>query len=321
VADTLENRLQSMKKPQTTSFSDRYRRERLLNHLLDAYGCAGWKDRIIPRLEAEADACTCYTQLVDALLAAGERERARHWCIEGYTRTAGGTPGIAGALQERLRTMAEKERRHDLVAAYRALDFFSDPSNRSYTDLQKAAEKAKCWPAVRTAALQYLETGQSPASNGQKGKIRGWPLPSPEVEQPSNKRRSGYQRFPDLTTLIDIAITEKRFDDVVDLYQRLRKTKRWSWETDETVAKAVAHTHPDLSLDVWRNIVDSLIAEVKPRAYEAAAVYLRLMEKTYKRNHRHSEWLSLLEVLRRKHKAKRRLIGVLDTLAKKKLVD
>jgi uncharacterized Zn finger protein len=139
VADTLENRLQSMKKPQTTSFSDRYRRERLLNHLLDAYGCAGWKDRIIPRLEAEADACTCYTQLVDALLAAGERERARHWCIEGYTRTAGGTPGIAGALQERLRTMAEKERRHDLVAAYRALDFFSDPSNRSYTDLQKAA--------------------------------------------------------------------------------------------------------------------------------------------------------------------------------------
>jgi uncharacterized Zn finger protein len=108
---------------------------------------------------------------------------------------------------------------------------------------------------------------------------------------------------------------------VVDLYQRLRKTKRWSWETDETVAKAVAHTHPDLSLDVWRNIVDSLIAEVKPRAYEAAAVYLRLMEKTYKRNHRHSEWLSLLEVLRRKHKAKRRLIGVLDTLAKKKLVD
>ncbi len=321
VAETLENRLESLKKPRTTSFSDRYRREKLLNRLLDAYGPAGWKDRIIPRLEAEVDACLCYTQLVDALLTAGEQKRARHWCIQGYTRTAGDSPGIAGALQERLRTMAEKERHHDLVAAYRAQNFFNDPSNKTYTELKRAAEKAKCWPTVRTAALQYLETGQSPVSNGQKSKTRAWPLPSPEVEPPSNKQRNGFQRFPDLPTLIDIAITEKRLDDVVDLYQRLRKTQRWGRGTDETVAKAVAHTHPDLSLNIWRNIVDSLIAEVKPKSYEEAAVYLRLMEKTYKRNHRHSEWLSLLEELRRTHKAKRRLIGVIDILVKKKLVD
>jgi uncharacterized Zn finger protein len=321
VAETLEDRLESLKKPSTPSFSDRYQREKLLNRLLDAYGRAGWKDRIIPRLEAEVDACLCYTELVDALLEAGDRERVRYWCVQGYTRTASDSPGIAGALQERLRTIAEKERQHDLVAAYRAQDFFYDPSNKSYTKLKKAAEKAKCWPAVRTAVIQYLETGQSPASDSQKSKTRGWPLPSPEVAPPSTKRRHGYQRFPDLTTLIDIAILEKRFDDVVHLYQRLRKTQRWGWETDETVAKAVAHMYPDLSLDIWRNIVDSLIAEVKPKSYEEAAVYLRLMEKTYKRNHRHSEWLSLLEELRRKHKAKRRLIGVIDILEKKNLVD
>ena len=29
---------------------------------------------------------------------------------------------------------------------------------------------------------------------------------------------------------------EKRFDDVVVIYQRLHKTKRWGWETDKTVA-------------------------------------------------------------------------------------
>ncbi len=321
VTDTLEDRLQSMKKPRTTSFSDRYRRENLLNRLLDAYGRAGWKDRIIPRLEAEVEVCLCYTELVDALLEAGDRERARRWCIEGYTHTVGDTPGIARALQKRLRTMAEEARQYDLVAAYRAQDFFNDPSNKSYTELQKAAEKAKCWPAVRTAALQYLETGRSPASDDQKTKTHGWPLPSPEVEPPSNKRRSGYHRFPDLTTLIDIAVAEKRLDDVVGLYQQLRKTKRWGRGTDETVAKAVFHTHPDLSLNIWRNIVDSLIGEVKPKSYEAAAVYLQLMEKTYKRNHRHSEWLSLIESLRREHRAKRRLIRVLDTLTKKKLVD
>jgi hypothetical protein len=62
-------------------------------------------------------------------------------------------PGIASALQERLRTMAQKERRYDLVAAYRAQDFFDASSDMSYSELRKAAEKAKCLPAARTAAL------------------------------------------------------------------------------------------------------------------------------------------------------------------------
>jgi hypothetical protein len=45
------------------------------------------------------------------------------------------------------------------------------------------------------------------------------------------------------------------------------------------------------------------------------------MEKTYKRNRRRSEWLEMLESLRQDHKAKRRFIGALDTLSKKKLID
>ena len=37
------------------------------------------------------------------------------------------------------------------------------------------------------------------------------------------------------------------------------------WETDKTVANAVANTHPDLALAIWTEIVNSLIAQVKPR--------------------------------------------------------
>lgn len=319
VARTLEARLRAMPKPRTASFSASYRRDRLLNALLDAYGRAGWKERAIPLLEAEAHACRCYEQLVDALLAAGDRERARQWCIEGYQRTAVDAPGIASALQERLRTMAQKQRRHDLVATYRAQDFFAYPSSTSYRELNKASEKAKCWPVVRLAALHYLATGQRPTSSGPKGKDNGWPLPAPEVEPPTNK--GGHPRFPDLTTLVDIAILEQRFDDVVDLYQRLRKTKRWGWETDRKVARAVAHTHPQVALGIWLQIVEGLIGQVKPSAYEEAAIYLRLMEKVYAQVRRPDDWRALLERLRREHKAKRRLMGVLDTLSKKKLVD
>lgn len=321
VCDTLEKRLQAMPKPHSASFSDRYRRERLLNQLLDTYDRAGWKDRIIPRLEEEADACHCYSRLTEALLAAGETERARQWCIQGYTRTVEDAPGVAAALQQGLRAMAQKERRYDLVAAYRAQDFFDRPSSTDYQELRKAAVKAKCWPAVRDVVLRYLETGQHPASSRQTGKKTGWPLPSPEVEPPATSKRRGYQQFPDIEMLIDIAIMEERFDDVVDLYQRLRKTKRWDWETDKTVAQAVANTHPELALAIWKDIINSLIDQVKPKAYEEAAVYLRLMKQVYARNHRLEDWRELLEGLRRKHTAKRRLLGVLDTLSKKKLVD
>jgi uncharacterized Zn finger protein len=143
-----ETRLHALTKPRSNKFAHRYRRERLLNTLLDAYTRAGWKDRIVPRLEDEADACQCYPRLVDELLAAGERERARQWCIKGYARTETDAPGIASTLQERLRKLAEKERRYDLVSAYRAQDFFDSPSNDTYSELRKAADKAECWPAV-----------------------------------------------------------------------------------------------------------------------------------------------------------------------------
>jgi len=45
------------------------------------------------------------------------------------------------------------------------------------------------------------------------------------------------------------------------------------------------------------------------------------MRTVYTRNNRSEDWRDLLEGLRSKHKAKRRLMGVLDTLSKKKLVD
>lgn len=321
VAGSLEARLQALPRPVTAAFSTAYRRENLLNQLLDAYARAGRKNRIIPCLEDEADACCCYTRLVDTLLAAGQRDRARHWCIHGYARSFDDAPGIAWALQARLRKMAETGRQYDLVAAYRAQEFFDRPSSTMYRELREAAEQAKCWPAVRTMILEYLETGKHSACADPKGENSAWPLPVPEVEPPVSGKHGGFQRFPDLDMLIDVAIMEKRLDDVVTLHQRLRGTRRWSSETDNQVAQAVAGSHPDVALDIWQSIVDGLIKQVKPKAYEEAADYLRLMKEVYSRNHRLAEWHALLTGLRQKHKAKRRLIGELDGLSGRKIIE
>jgi uncharacterized Zn finger protein len=321
VGDNLEARLESMTRPASATFSETYRRNGLLNMLLDAFERSGRRKEIIPLLEKEADVCRCYGKLVDALLAAGEKEKARQWCIRGFEHTVENASGIAAELQGRLREMAEREKRHDLAAAYRAEDFFAGTSRKSYTELRKAAEKAKVWPAVRGCVLRYLETGQrpDPSCKGEESKV--WPLPTPEAMRPRDKAEKRYEKFPNLDMLIDIAILERRFDDVVALYQELRKSKRWGWDTDKAVADAVIESHPQIALDIWRAIAESLIGQVKPKAYEEAAVYLQRMCKIYQETRRVSDWQNLLGELRREHKAKRRLMEVLDSLSGKKITD
>ena len=320
VAQALETRLKTMNKPTGKGFTATYRRSWLLDQLIDAHARAGEEERIIPRLEAEADSCRCYGALVERLLEAGDLERARYWCIHGYEQTIAEQPGIAHSLQKHLRKIAQKERRYDLVAAYRAREYLDRPTKQGYEALRKAAEKARCWPAVRSAILDYLETGIDPTSDSEQSHPT-WPLPRPEVVPPAPGKRARFRRFPDLDTLIGIAILEQRPDDVVALHQRRGKRSRMSRETDRAVAKAVEETHPDVALAIWQEIAEELIAQVKPRAYLEAAPYLKMMKQLYSRNDRSAEWNAYLQALRTRHKAKRRLMEVLDTLSGRKLID
>ena len=318
VADDLEARLKSMAKPASVGFSGHYQRSKLVDMLIKAFERGGQGKKVIPLLEMEADACRNYGKLVDALLAAGERVKARRWCVAGFERTVKDAPGIAADLRKRLREMALAEQNLDLVATYRAEEFFGHPSPGGFTELRKAAEKAKVWPTVREGVLRYLRSGQRPDAETRGKGEQMWPLPPPEVRAPVEKvAQHGWERFPDHELLIDIAILEKRLDDAVELHKVLCTTKRWHAETDKTVAKAVAGSHPQVALDIWRSIVDSLIGQVKPKAYEEAAIYLRRMCQVYQEGGRGAEWDGLLGELRREHKAKRRLLEVLDGLSGK----
>lgn len=82
----------------------------------------------------------------------------------------------------------------------------------------------------------------------------------------------------------------------------------------EAVAKAVAGTHPDVSLEIWRRKAEDLIAEVKPRAYQAAMPYLSKTEKLMQSLGRNDEYRGYISRLRLRHKAKRRLMEELDKL-------
>ena len=321
-AHSLEARLKKMRGSASGNHNNSYQYRRFLHWLFTAYEHSGEQARILPLMEQEVDATRDYEELVDVLLAAGENERARQWCIDGFTRTAGQYAGIADALQRRLREMAEKEQRFDLAAAYRAQDFFEDPNQTTYMELRKAAERIQLWPVLRAAALAYLQTGHRPDLDSTDGNTAAWPLPVPEVRSSPRTGMPTRYTYPYLQVLIDIAILEKRFDDVLQLYQALQKTSRFaSAELERKVAKAVAKTHPRAALDIWLAIVQRLIGKVKPSAYEEAAIYLELMRGVYADTHRLEEWRALITRLRVEHKPKRRLLAVLDILEKKRLID
>ncbi len=304
-APVIEKWLKQQPVKDKSDFSERYYRERLMEWLRDVYMRAGEVEKIIPLLEREADSCQSYETLVKALRASGEIERARNWCKRGYQKTSEKSPGIASALQIQLREMAADEKRYDLVAAYLADDFMERPSQDRFLTLRTGAEKISAWPLVREQMLTFLQTGVRPQPLSEN-----WPLPEPEVRTLQDRRR----RFPDEDMLIEIALLEKRFDDAVAIYSSRTKVNSWNYHLDDGLADAVAATHPDVALRIWRVIANEEIARVQPKAYKEAAIYLRKMHKVYKKTKRVAEWEALILELRIQHKAKRRLMEVLDGL-------
>lgn len=310
VAEQLQQRLESLKVPQQPSFSERYKRKNVLDWLCRAYTHSGEQNKIIAALEQEADRCHCYEQLVQALLENGQNAQARQWCIRGFEQTRPTAPGIANILQGLLRQLAEADERYDLVAAYRADDFFVLPSVESYQALQKAAQQLDVWPAVRQSVLEFLHSGRIP---GQDKDAPDWPLPAPEVQTAKPPRsKLEKEQFPDRYMLILIALLEKRNDDAVVLYQQSPQLRLTG--VAEELAKKIHSTHPDIALQIWQTKAEQLIALVKPKAYQEAAVYLRRMRKLYEERKRLDDWQALLAGLRSRHKAKRRLMEVLDEL-------
>ena len=311
VAAELERQLASIKTTKSDNFHASYQRNRVMESLHHAYQKSGQKNRMIPLLEKEAEHCQSYDLLVKTLLESGEREKAREWCIRGYKKTIKSAPGIASKLQDELRQLAAKEKRFDLVAAYRASDFFEHPSEETFKELNKASAKIQQWPAVREGILAFLQSGKIPAAG--KPEWKNWPLPEPEVK-PADQPR--LKIFPNREMQIRIALLEKRHDDAVSTYQALTKTKLWRISIDEEIAAAVAHTHPDISLQIWNSRAVYLIEQTKPVYYEEAAKYLRKMKEVFRRTNRLQEWNPLLARLRQQHKAKRKLLEILDNLEK-----
>ncbi len=317
VAGELEKRLMAQPVPiDNDTYPGRYQRKELSQWLQTALEKGGRQTDVIDLLQQEAPITYGYDKLVAALLSAGREQEARDWIVKGFASTIDKLPGIAWRLAEQLRDLATREKQYANVASLLALEFFYHPDTTLYGQLEKVSKRIRCWPAVRELLLAYLETGLRPdlqAAKKQKASASSanWPLPKSELVLPNFKRVANL--FPNTPVLIRIAIYEKQPDDVLKWYH-LGKNKRSHDSQDDSVAETVKSTYPDEAVAIWKQLAEREIARVKPAAYKVAATYLKKVRVLFRKEKRTAEWNAYLLSLKQHHKAKRRLIEILNTL-------
>ena len=111
-----------------------------------------------------------------------------------------------------------------------------------------------------------------------------------------------------------MALDEQRPDDAVRSY---RQAPSGEVSVSRTLAVAVKETHPEVTLEIWKERIESLIGTVKPKAYREAMYPLADMQSLLEEAGREEEFRAYVKVLRGRHKAKRRLMEELDFLERK----
>lgn len=298
------------------AFSENFRRDRLSNWLILALERAGRREEIIPLCRQEAETTGSYLRVVEHLKKAKQWKEAEEWIRKGIGATEKRWPGIAAQLRTAFREMRERQRDWHSAAALRADDFFLEPSLQSLQALEKAAQRAGVGPKVRAAAVRYLETGTRPQPSTQL-----WPLSEGELKTTTERRPI---QPPMIDVLIDIAIAEKRPDEVLRWYDRRKpRSGGWhsGWFTEDRIAEAVVAQYPERAVAIWKQLAEAQIALTKPKAYDAAADYLRKVGRVLKQQGKEQDWQGYLTALRRAHERKRRLVETLDLLVGRRIVD
>jgi uncharacterized Zn finger protein len=309
LAGRLLDRLNSLpSKKGEDDFSWQFHRDKVSNWVIHALDKAGQKEEILSLCRKEVEITGSYLRLVEWLRKFKKYPEAEEWISKGIKATRGKWLGIAAELRTSLREMREEEGNWLQAASFRAEDFFQAPSLATYKEMEKAAQKAKVWPEVRSAAVTYLETGKYPE------KSTPWPLPQTGI---TSIRESRPSSFPATGALIDIAMAEKRTEDVLHWYDQ-RKPKNSYWQGDsykeDQIATAIAGQYPDRAVAIWKKIAGEEIALTKPKAYEAAAVYLRKAQRLMGKLEKKEEWQKYIAGLRRANERKRRFVEILDRL-------
>jgi uncharacterized Zn finger protein len=334
VADRLRERLaeNSAAANERNEWIRDYRRERLSGWVISALDKAGRSGEATELCVAEARVSNSYPRAVRRLIEAGQDDRAAELAREGLDATEPQYAGVTRDLQDLLCGIAVRKGDWVLPASIAAGRFFQRPGVESYRQLLLAAGKTDHVETVRKAALAFLESGRRPDQHRNRDKPkRGAPLwPLPEPPQPGaerNERRSD-RVGPHFEVLIDLAIDEKRPDDVLVWFDKrntnapaaARRRYQHSFHDYARVAKAVEGTHPDRAIEIYMSLANAVAAKTDPKTYPEVGRYLKRVKSLLKESAREKDWPSIIGDFRTENRRKRRLMEVLDGIEGRPIV-
>ncbi len=338
----------------TGGFTRNYQRDQVTSWAAQALQAAGREAELQAVYESEARATGSYERLVKFLVEQGRVDDAERSAREGIAAVSPTYAGIRANLLGTLGEIAAKRKQWDVVAAHAAFEFFFRPGRSGFNELVKAARKAKVEEPVRTAALHFLETGATPyqvtapppsartsrtvKTSGRQGSASkratpaprekeaeatprltidpAWPLPVPDYLIPHLAERGRYAQEPrpHLDVLLDMAIADKRPDDVLRWYEKMPRTYGYRSQFADRVAEAVGDTHPERALEIYRQALEAQLPHANQSAYETAVGYLRKMLPIYGKRNRKSEWSALIASIRESYRNRPRFMELLDGL-------
>jgi uncharacterized Zn finger protein len=324
-ADVLAGRLKS-EVSAGSNFYDKYQRERIADWLVRTLTRAGRDGEVVGIREREARITGSYGRLVPLLIERKQYEEAERWAAEGIRKTVKDAPGIADQLAKAMAELARRRKQWKIAAAHAAQEFFYRPGCENFTALVTVAKRAGCLDPVKRQALEFLETGKLPYTVTVKKDGSNsiafspdWPLPFPDYLLPL--LRSGDPRLH-YDILIDMAISERHPDEVLrwfDLWRAQAKGRRAGWfygagSYADKVAAAIAKSHPERALEIYRGCVDEHLAHASISEYETVAAYLKKMRPILKSLDRGPEWNDLVAEIRVNYRNRPRFMEILDRL-------
>jgi uncharacterized Zn finger protein len=160
-------------------------------------------------------------------------------------------------------------------------------------------------------------TAPDPAAGYRLTVSPDWPVPVPDHLLPLAAPR-GFDADrppePHLDVLLDMAIQAKEPDRVLHWYDAIRAGRRGRGFDPDRVAAAVAATHPERALEIYRAGLDAQLPHTGESAYQAAAGYLKKMRPLLESLGRGPEWAALVAGLREKYARRRLFLEHLDAL-------
>ena len=261
-------------------------------------------------LEEEAVKTQSYTRLVEELIRRNKLSAADTWIKRGIEASEKSAPGYASQLRNEWRKLREKENNLLQLTALSAEYFFISPSLGTFQKLREDAKKVKLWDKIEPLARIYLEKGKPP-------KYKELGLPDLDLPPQAERRRGS---APYYNVLLDIALAEKKPDEVLHWYDTSRKQRSNSWRAysdhgDDRIAEAVKKTHPERSIKIWQDIAENLIAQTSVTSYQNAAQYLRKLKPLMLK-----DWPDYIANLRESNKRKPRCVEILDGLAGRSII-